>query len=26
LNATFLARPGATEFLIPEQRPAVCHV
>lgn len=26
LNATFLARPGVTEFLIPEQRPAVCHV
>lgn len=26
LNATFLARPGVTEFLIPKQRPAVCHV
>jgi quercetin dioxygenase-like cupin family protein len=25
LNATFLARPGTTEFVIPERRPRVCH-
>ena len=24
LNATFLARPGTTEFLIPQRRPRVC--
>ena len=26
LNATFLARPDTTEFVIPQQRPRVCHV
>ena len=26
LNATFLARPGTTEFVIPQRRPRVCHV
>jgi quercetin dioxygenase-like cupin family protein len=26
LNATFLAQPGTTEFVIPEQQPRVCHV
>jgi predicted ATPase len=26
LNATFLARPGTTEFVIPQQRPRVCQV
>ena len=26
LNATFLARPGTTEFVIPQRRPRICHV
>ena len=26
LNAIFFAKPGTTEFLIPEARPGVCHV
>jgi hypothetical protein len=26
LNATFLARPGTTEFLTPESRPPGCDV
>jgi quercetin dioxygenase-like cupin family protein len=26
LNATFLARPGTSDFVIPERRPRACHV
>ena len=26
LNATFLARPGTSDFVIPQRQPRVCHV